>query len=460
MNNKIIICRVSYLWILLISFFITSHVLSQTSHKNIIKQVPIYDNKKVGDYVQSILDKIVLANVKSSKKKSKKKQSKYNVYVLDSPDINAFVTPSNKMYINRGLLSYVTSEAELAAILAHELGHIRDRHSLQLKSTKVASAVISTAAAFTTGSNEVGNSVNIFAQAQTSGYGRKLELKADKLAAKYLYNAGYSPSALIDILSLLKNHQRFVKYTAKQQNKLAQSYHGVFATHPRNDTRLKKVVSSAGELPPNENIVGRKSLRNALEGIAFGERAGDTSTDTFIYINRKHGIAVTFDKQWRYMEDTARTVFSSAEQPLILAYDVFRKGTKNCDKQPDAKTNTGLNAHENSYEYIQQPNYFACIQIGTRSFYFQGKNTSNTLTEMQIELFRSILNDFRRVTSRDYKENSNRYIYFQRARPGDTFSSLASNAIVGEYTEQYLRLINGFYPKGEPEPGLWLKLIR
>ena len=431
---------------------ISTFSFSQTSHKKIIAGTPIYANKKVGDYVQSILNKLIAANVKSNKH--------YDVYVLDSPGINAFITPSNNMYIYRGLLSYLTSEAELAAIIAHELGHIRDRHALKHKATRVTKFVAATSAAIYTGNADIARTVDLFAQVQASGYGRELELKADKIGAKYLYNAGYSPSALKDVLTLLKNHQRFVKYTAKESGTSYQTYHGIFSSHPRNDLRLLKIIDKTGELPPNEDIIGRKPLRKALDGMIFGVNSVQATTDSFTYVHRKHGIAVTLSNQWQPSENSDTVTFTNTNDATSLSFQTFRKSRYNCDKQAQAKNATNVDPHTNSYETIQQPNYYACIQIGTRSFYFVGKAASATLSEEAIKSFRELVSNFHRITQDDYKIVSTKTIYYQRARPGDSFAKLASNGILGKHTEEYLRLINGFYPKGEPEPGLWLKRIK
>ncbi len=438
--------------LILILALISSYSYSQTSHKQIIEATPLYPDEELATYVQSVLDKLVSANTKGKKR--------YLVYVLDSPDINAFITPAGNMYIYRGLLNHVTSEAELAGILAHELAHIRDRHALKLKSSTALQNVVSIAAAITARSSEVGNVVGIFAKAQKSGFGRKLELRADELGAKYLYNAGYSPFALIDVLTLLKNHQRFVTYKAKLQGQGFQTYHGVFASHPRNDKRLLEVIEQAGELPPNEDFIGRKEVRLALEGVVYGDNAITANTDTFAYIHRKHGIAVDLGNNWQTKENGDTVTFYSETDGISLAFETFREARHHCNNSIDSAIAKPLNNHDIGYYLIRQPNLLACIQIGTRSFHFVGNSSNPPLSEQDIDQLLVIINTFRRVSRSDYQANNTKNIYYQRAQPGDTFAKLARNQILGKHTEDYLRLINSFYPKGEPEPGYWLKLVK
>ena len=69
----------------------------------------------------------------------------YRFTILDSPDINAFALPGGYIYINRGLMSYLSSEEELAAVLGHEIGHVTARHSVRQYSQSQLLGILSTA---------------------------------------------------------------------------------------------------------------------------------------------------------------------------------------------------------------------------------------------------------------------------------------------------------------------------
>ena len=80
----------------------------------ILKQNPVYQDQELQDYVQSIGESLAV--------KSHRPNLIYRFTVLDSPDINAFALPGGYIYINRGLMSYLSTEEELAAVLGHEIG--------------------------------------------------------------------------------------------------------------------------------------------------------------------------------------------------------------------------------------------------------------------------------------------------------------------------------------------------
>ena len=70
-----------------------------------------------------------------------------------------------------------------------------------------------------------------------------------------------------------------------------------------------------------------------------------------------------------------------------------------------------------------------------------------------------MITSFRRATRNDLSPSEVKRLTFKRFEPGDTFASLAQSRELGKYTEDYLRVMNGYYPKGEPEPGTYVKII-
>ena len=432
-------------------------------HRSIIASTPIYNDPELNQYVQSVLDKLIENSVK--------KQKHYPVFVLDNPGINAFVTGENVMYIYRGLLSYLTSEAQLAGVLAHELGHIRDRHITRLSSSNALKKLVAGAAAFYTRNTNVGDTINIFGTAQVSGYGRELELRADELGASYLYNAGYAPSAMFDVLSLLKDHQRFVKHKAQEKGQQATTYHGVFSSHPRSDTRLQEVIKQAGELPPSEDYIGRKKFRQQLDGLVFGNNFKNTSEQQ-TFVQNGFGISMDYPLDWSSSKLQNIYFFNDADRKLTLELRQGQDNQNDCESQLHSQSllesSQASNIadietvadHQDSATGRTKSHRYACILIGKRTWLLNGYAQNGKLNEDDDQTLLAIINSFRRASRDDYLENSVRVIYYQRALPGETFADLASDASMGTYTEEYLRLMNGYYPNGEPEPGTWLKLVR
>jgi len=97
--------------------------LGRKTHKEILQQYSVYDNPELQAYVTGIGEDLA--------KNSHRNNLIYRFTVLDSKDVNAFALPGGYIYITRGLLAYLNSEAELAAVLGHEIGHVTARHSVR-----------------------------------------------------------------------------------------------------------------------------------------------------------------------------------------------------------------------------------------------------------------------------------------------------------------------------------------
>ena len=102
----------------------------------------------------------------------------------------------------------------------------------------------------------------------------------------------------------------------------------------------------------------------------------------------------------------------------------------------------------------------AAVTVGRNTYHFQGIAKNNVLTEQQDDQFKDIIASFRRATRADVPPDEVKTIYYKRLEPGETLAELAADKELGTFTEEYLRLMNGYYPKGEPEPGTWVKLVQ
>lgn len=141
----------------------------------------------------------------------------YHFLVLNSDDINAFATPSGLIFVTRGLLRCCKSEDALAAVLAHEIGHVELRHGMQaIEKARVTEALTTIAAegAKTLGSREVAELTRTFEGAIADitntlinkGYARTSEYEADQAALKLLRRVGYDPGGLAEMLTLMKRN--------------------------------------------------------------------------------------------------------------------------------------------------------------------------------------------------------------------------------------------------------------
>jgi predicted Zn-dependent protease len=170
---------------------------------------PAYGDAKVNDYLNSLGQSLALASDMPETFRG------YHFLAMDSDEINAFGAPSGFILVSRGLLRCATSEEEVAAILAHEIGHVTGKHGLKaIKASRWTEAGALLAKSATSGSDSsltgkltaafTDSIADIVKTMITSGYSQDLEKQADLAAVAILQRVGYDPRALVRMLQVMK----------------------------------------------------------------------------------------------------------------------------------------------------------------------------------------------------------------------------------------------------------------
>jgi predicted Zn-dependent protease len=261
-------------------------------HKEIIASYGVYDDPALQQYVNRIGQDLAA--------KSHRAHLKFTFTVLDSPDINAFALPGGYIYITRGIMAYFSSEAELAGVLGHEIGHVTARHSVRQQAGQFASNLLSVLITATTGQQALGNLSQQLSTGLIRGYGRDHELEADRLGAEYLHTAGYDPENMLEVIGVLKDQEVYEKALAAKEKRPANIYHGVFSTHPRNDDRLKTVVRAAKKLSArtyrDNNQAGYESM---IDGMAWGSSLKQGIVANNRFSHPELAIGLQLPKGWK-----------------------------------------------------------------------------------------------------------------------------------------------------------------
>ena len=182
----------------------------------------------------------------------------YEFVVLNNSVPNAWALPGGKIAINRGLLTELNSESELAAVLGHEAVHAAARHSAQQQSRAMLLQVGVIGTAVASRNSDYGNLIvggtNLLAQAGLARYGRKAELESDHYGMQYMSKAGYDPHGAVDL------QNTFVRLSQGRQTDWLS---GLFASHPPSTERVRANQATAASLPGG-GITGHEQYRAAM----------------------------------------------------------------------------------------------------------------------------------------------------------------------------------------------------
>jgi len=159
----------------------------------------------------------------------------FHFFLLNDPDtINAFALPGGQVFITRGLFDKLDDEAELAGVLGHEIGHVINRHAAEhMASGRLGQLLTMAVGVGASGEDRRGREAAMAAamvnQMTQLKFSRGDESEADRYGLKYMAQAGYDPSAMLDVMKILKEASK----GARQPEFLA--------THPLPESRLKEI---------------------------------------------------------------------------------------------------------------------------------------------------------------------------------------------------------------------------
>ena len=306
-----------------------------------------------------------------------------------------------------------------------------------------------------------------------SGYGREHELESDGLGAEYLARAGYDPQAILDVLRTLKAQGDYAAAQAKAEGRQPQSYHGLFASHPDEDTRLKEVLTKASFLAPDKPADnGRDDVPEAhrRHGVRRQRGAGHPPRQPLLS-PRPRTSRLEFPPGWR-LENRPDRLLAIAPggkaQAQLTSQDLNQRET------PREFMIRRLGIKNPAGEEISPaglPGYTAPLKIqgrpGRVSVIFH-RNQAYVLASVALDgadsqavdaAMRQTALGFHPLREDEKALAEPLRLRLKPAVAGDSFAALAKGSRLPGDAQAQLRLLNGHYPQGEPKPGDILKIV-
>ena len=423
-------------------------------HKEIIANYGIYDNPALQQYVNRIGQELAA--------KSHRAHLEFTFTVLDSPDINAFALPGGYVYVTRGIMAYLDSEAELAGVLGHEIGHVTARHSVRQQAGQLASTLLSVLITATTGQQTLGNLSQQLSTGLIRGYGRDHELEADRLGAEYLHVVGYDPENMLEVIGVLKDQEVYEKTLAAKEKRPANIYHGVYSTHPRNDDRLKTVVRAAKKLSVKKY---RDNNQAGYEGIIDGLVWGSSLKQGIVANNRfshpELAIGLQLPKGWKINNNPQFLQARNSETGALVQIGVtslnkdesleelLKRLTKSKElkvSKKDYGVTASTRAKPSGGDY--QPARISAIELDdSQALTLFGTSTRDHFSDTDKQLL-NINQSFRHLNQAQIDAIKAPRLKIVR-RNVQSFEALAEQSALEYEAVNTLRLLNRAFPKGD-----------
>jgi len=228
----------------------------------------------------------------------------YHFAVIDDPVVNAFAAPGGYVYVTRGLLALVSSEAELAAVLGHELGHISARHSVRMMSQLIIVQLgLGLGSALSKDFAKIAGFAGVGIQLLFLKFSRDDERQADALGVDYARNTGYNPAEMVAFFESL---QKMGDLSG------ARPLPGFLSTHPLTKDRIRDVraLVAAGD---ESRWVRRDAYLKRIDNIVYGEdpRQGYVEGNAFYHPGME--FTFQFPAGWKVQNTASQVILNSPD---------------------------------------------------------------------------------------------------------------------------------------------------
>jgi predicted Zn-dependent protease len=398
----------------------------------------------------------------------------YKFYLLDSPEVNAFALPGGYVYVTRGLMAQANSEAELAGVLAHEIGHITARHSAERYSrgvlTTLGAAVIAAAADSPDAARVAGLGSDLYIKS----YSRSQESQADELGIRYLHRAGYDVNAMASFLETMGAQSDLdARLTGREGGQAGFDY---FATHPRTADRVTQARAIAAQYPKNEARTARGEYLQILDGMIYGDNTKQgfirgrsfyhpdmdftfTVPSGFTLVNQPAQVVATSPSGAVILFDAAAN--NGGVDPATYISSVWMKGNAPAGGIESISVN-GHRAATASFKgsVNNKPMDIRIVAVewpGNKFFRFQMAIPRGAGGGLVEDLKRTTYS-LRPMTAQEKQDMRPYHIRIVTAKPGDTVQSLSSMMAQDDMREERFRVLNGLR-SGNVTPGVSYKVI-
>jgi predicted Zn-dependent protease len=251
--------------------------------EEVAQSIGIYDNAATQRYVESLGKKIAA--------QSERPDLPWSFQVVDDPVVNAFALPGGYIFVTRGLMAHMNSEAQLVSVIGHEIGHVTAKHSVkQISRAQVAQLAL-------LGGMIVSDTVAALGQVGAAGlsvlflkYGRDAERQADDLGFKYTVAQGYDVRAMPAVFGTLKR---------VSESAGAERLPNWMSTHPSPDERIERISKRiAAENPPpgRDEVAGYLAV---TDGLTFGPNPRQGFFDNGVFKHPDLKFQMTMPPGWK-----------------------------------------------------------------------------------------------------------------------------------------------------------------
>jgi predicted Zn-dependent protease len=413
---------------------------------DVVRQFGIYDDQRLNAYVNGLGQRMG--------KVSHRPRLDYHFKVLDVSVVNAFAVPGGYVYFTRGILASMNSEAELAGVMGHEIGHITARHSAQqISRAQLAQMGMAVGSIVSPEFRALSGLAGVGVQMLFLKFSRDNERQADDLGVEYASKVGYDASQMANFFETL---DRMNPHSDKS------GLPGWFTTHPNPEDREKVVRVRSREwqqkLGQKNLKVGRNEYLSHIDGLVFGEDPRQGYVDEGMFYHPQLGFQFPVPRDWKVNNTPSQVQMAPKQGGTAILLSVtsgtsprqaainFAESSKASVIKYDAKKVNGLSAYRLISDIgtqggvLRVMSYF--IAKDKYIYVFHGLSTPQSF-QAHASLFDRTMGQFGPLTDRKRINVNPDRIRIRTTKRADTMENVLRSLGVPEKERKDIALLNG-----------------
>ncbi|MGH9458283.1 MAG: M48 family metalloprotease [Thermoanaerobaculia bacterium] len=282
--------------------------MGQEAARAVARQMGLYQDAELQAYVNRVGQEMA--------RRSERPEIPWSFQIVDDPMVNAFALPGGPVFVTRGILAHFNSEAELASVLGHEIGHITARHAVeQISQAQLANLGVGLAMILSPELAQFGDLASLGLQLLFMKFGRDDERQADDLGLRYMNTAGWDPREMPPVFGVISEISR-----AQGGGRVPEWA----STHPDPANRAERLWEQIEELPAPAGVVAAAEYKQRLDGMMFGTnpREGYTIGSTFIHPELR--FRMTFPQGWQIQNGREMVIAVSPNEDAAVGLSLGR----------------------------------------------------------------------------------------------------------------------------------------
>src|SRR5262245_14341382 len=291
--------------------------MGKEADEQIVGEVGVYDDPAIQAYVADLGKKLAAG--------SERPDLPWSFKVLDDPAINAFALPGGYVYVTRGILTHLGSEAELATVMGHEIGHVTARHGVnQMSKQMLAMAGLGLAVLLSDKAEDWAGVAAIGMSLMFLSYSRNDESQADQLGLRYAQKANFDLRESPELFRLLDRAEK-VEGAGRLPHWLS--------THPDPGSRRHRLEEKIAEMQKagtsfDGTTVNRNAYLARLDGMVFGENPREGFFRKSLFLHPEMKFQFEFPEGWKTANEKASVSAVSSGQDAFLQISLAGKDSR------------------------------------------------------------------------------------------------------------------------------------